>query len=276
MSSEDGSHGVSKECSLFSLARTLLLQVLWSRRVLPNGPLLLSLQVVSPSLQERVIQEQRLSLGASTLETPPTSGPPSPVPLPSPEPPRAPLEQPQEQPADAVNHADSSKLQQKGAERTDRASGDRRDKVEAPSIASAATPPKTSKGPSTLHSEQLRLVDDQMRFQSQSQLLSETPSPLSPEDSGVDVGGAGPSAAQAEAAAKYAGLQEIFNEDLEEIRELGSGTFGTVHYGKWRGTDVAIKRLKASVFNGGDDEDRTVSCSDVTLLNVLNEVFLRF
>ena len=69
----------------------------------------------------------------------------------------------------------------------------------------------------------------------------------------------GPSAAQAEKEAKYAGLQEIFDGDLEEIRELGSGTFGTVHYGKWRGTDVAIKRLKASVFSGGDDEDKTVS-----------------
>lgn len=38
------------------------------------------------------------------------------------------------------------------------------------------------------------------------------------------------------------------NDDLEELRELGSGSFGTVYHGKWRGTDVAIKRIKKSCF----------------------------
>ncbi|KAG2679630.1 hypothetical protein I3760_11G059200 [Carya illinoinensis] len=33
-------------------------------------------------------------------------------------------------------------------------------------------------------------------------------------------------------------LQIIMNEDLEELKELGSGTFGTVYHGKWRGTDT--------------------------------------
>ncbi|KAJ7535104.1 hypothetical protein O6H91_12G018500 [Diphasiastrum complanatum] len=46
------------------------------------------------------------------------------------------------------------------------------------------------------------------------------------------------------------GLQTIKNSDLEEIRELGSGNFGTVYHGKWRGSDVAIKRIKASCFSG--------------------------
>ncbi|XP_039163569.1 cytoplasmic tyrosine-protein kinase BMX-like [Eucalyptus grandis] len=40
-------------------------------------------------------------------------------------------------------------------------------------------------------------------------------------------------------------LQIIKNSDLEELRELGSGTYGTVYHGKWRGTDVAIKRINA-------------------------------
>ncbi|KAI3914094.1 hypothetical protein MKW92_052203 [Papaver armeniacum] len=48
----------------------------------------------------------------------------------------------------------------------------------------------------------------------------------------------------AEMEAGVYGLQIIKNADLEELRELGSGTFGTVYHGKWRGTDVAIKRLK--------------------------------
>lgn len=43
-------------------------------------------------------------------------------------------------------------------------------------------------------------------------------------------------------------LQIIKNSDLEEMRELGSGTYGTVFHGKWRGTDVAIKRIKSSCF----------------------------
>ncbi|KAF4350017.1 hypothetical protein F8388_017595 [Cannabis sativa] len=49
-------------------------------------------------------------------------------------------------------------------------------------------------------------------------------------------------------------LQAIKDEDLEELRELGSGTFGTVYHGKWRGTDVAIKRIKKSCFTGRSSE----------------------
>lgn len=58
---------------------------------------------------------------------------------------------------------------------------------------------------------------------------------------------------------KLSHLQTILNADLEEMRELGSGTFGTVYHGKWRGTDVAIKRIKASCFAGRPAErDRLV------------------
>eukprot|EP00250_Pteridium_aquilinum_P016311 c23044_g1_i1 orf=626-5191(+) len=67
-------------------------------------------------------------------------------------------------------------------------------------------------------------------------------------------------AAIAEAEAVSRGLQTIKNADLEELRELGSGTFGTVYYGKWRGTDVAIKRIKSSCFSGRPSErDRLIA-----------------
>lgn len=49
-------------------------------------------------------------------------------------------------------------------------------------------------------------------------------------------------------------MQTIRNDDLEEIRELGSGTYGAVFHGKWRGSDVAIKRIKASCFAGKPSE----------------------
>lgn len=54
-------------------------------------------------------------------------------------------------------------------------------------------------------------------------------------------------------------LQIIKNEDLEELRELGSGTFGTVYHGKWRGTDVAIKRIKKSCFTGRSSEQERLT-----------------
>ncbi|KAJ0262100.1 Serine-threonine/tyrosine-protein kinase [Hirschfeldia incana] len=55
-------------------------------------------------------------------------------------------------------------------------------------------------------------------------------------------------------------LQVIKNDDLEELKELGSGTFGTVYHGKWRGTDVAIKRIKRSCFIGrSSEQDRLTS-----------------
>ncbi|CAN1810120.1 Serine/threonine-protein kinase EDR1 [Linum perenne] len=54
-------------------------------------------------------------------------------------------------------------------------------------------------------------------------------------------------------------LQIIHNEDLEELRELGSGTFGTVYHGKWRGSDVAIKRIKKSCFTGRSSEQERLT-----------------
>ncbi|XP_065849707.1 uncharacterized protein [Euphorbia lathyris] len=59
---------------------------------------------------------------------------------------------------------------------------------------------------------------------------------------------------KAEAEAFERGLQTIKNDDLEEIRELGSGTYGAVYHGKWKGSDVAIKRIKASCFAGRPSE----------------------
>ncbi|XP_048227623.1 uncharacterized protein LOC8277895 isoform X2 [Ricinus communis] len=59
---------------------------------------------------------------------------------------------------------------------------------------------------------------------------------------------------KAEEEAIERGLQTIKNDDLEEIRELGSGTYGAVYHGKWKGSDVAIKRIKASCFAGRPSE----------------------
>ncbi|XP_039123171.1 uncharacterized protein LOC120259616 [Dioscorea cayenensis subsp. rotundata] len=75
---------------------------------------------------------------------------------------------------------------------------------------------------------------------------------LEHEDAKVD--GETNESMDAEKEAGIYGLQIIKNADLEEIRELGSGTFGTVYYGKWRGTDVAIKRIKKSCFAGRSSE----------------------
>ncbi|KAG8370872.1 hypothetical protein BUALT_Bualt13G0028500 [Buddleja alternifolia] len=63
----------------------------------------------------------------------------------------------------------------------------------------------------------------------------------------------------AEMEADIYGLQIIKNADLEELRELGAGTYGTVYYGKWRGTDVAIKRLKKACFSGRSSEQERLT-----------------
>ncbi|KAJ6713789.1 KINASE SUPERFAMILY WITH OCTICOSAPEPTIDE/PHOX/BEM1P DOMAIN-CONTAINING PROTEIN [Salix viminalis] len=47
--------------------------------------------------------------------------------------------------------------------------------------------------------------------------------------------------------------------DIEEVQELGSGTYGTVYYGKWRGSDVAIKRIKRSCFSGNSSEQERLT-----------------
>lgn len=68
-------------------------------------------------------------------------------------------------------------------------------------------------------------------------------------------------------------LQIIENRDLEELRELGSGTYGTVYHGKWRGTDVAIKRIKKSCFVGRSSEQEKLSSEfwhEATILSNLH------
>ncbi|KAK5841031.1 uncharacterized protein LOC108475308 [Gossypium arboreum] len=55
------------------------------------------------------------------------------------------------------------------------------------------------------------------------------------------------------------GLQIIKNADIEELQELGSGTFGTVYYAKWRGTEVAVKRIKEGCFSGRPSEQERLT-----------------
>ncbi|KAJ0730141.1 putative protein kinase TKL-Pl-6 family [Helianthus annuus] len=77
-------------------------------------------------------------------------------------------------------------------------------------------------------------------------------------DSG-DVANVNSGSVTAEVEAGIHGLQIIKNGDLEELRELGSGTFGTVYHGKWRGTDVAIKRIRKSCFAGKSSEQERLT-----------------
>ncbi|KAI3782908.1 hypothetical protein L2E82_12966 [Cichorium intybus] len=63
----------------------------------------------------------------------------------------------------------------------------------------------------------------------------------------------------AEMEADMYGLQIIKNAELEELRELGSGTYGTVYHGRWRGSDVAIKRIKKSCFAGRSSEEERLT-----------------
>ncbi|KAK9733877.1 hypothetical protein RND81_04G098500 [Saponaria officinalis] len=53
--------------------------------------------------------------------------------------------------------------------------------------------------------------------------------------------------------------QIIRNADIEELKELGSGTYGTVYHGKWRGSDVAVKRIKKSCFSGRSSEQERLT-----------------
>ncbi|XP_076930960.1 RAF-like serine/threonine-protein kinase 20 [Bidens hawaiensis] len=63
----------------------------------------------------------------------------------------------------------------------------------------------------------------------------------------------------AEMEADMYGLQIIKDAELEELRELGSGTYGTVYHGRWRGSDVAIKRIKKSCFSGRSSEQERLT-----------------
>ncbi|KAJ9565098.1 hypothetical protein OSB04_001064 [Centaurea solstitialis] len=89
-----------------------------------------------------------------------------------------------------------------------------------------------------------------------------TLSDLSIKDAGINNEGQdGPfnNALIAEMEADMYGLQIIKNAELEELRELGSGTYGTVYHGRWRGSDVAIKRIKKSCFSGRSSEQERLT-----------------
>lgn len=76
---------------------------------------------------------------------------------------------------------------------------------------------------------------------------------------------------------RFLPLQIIKNKDLEELRELGSGTYGTVYHGKWKGSDVAIKRIKKSCFTGrSSEQERLVSLSVDCIENSLSLPLSRF
>lgn len=63
---------------------------------------------------------------------------------------------------------------------------------------------------------------------------------------------------------------------MEELRELGSGTFGTVYHGKWRGTDVAIKRINERCFAGKPSEQERMVSVIISLIDYLINAFAYF
>ncbi|KAI3801125.1 hypothetical protein L1987_29228 [Smallanthus sonchifolius] len=65
-------------------------------------------------------------------------------------------------------------------------------------------------------------------------------------------------ALKAEMEADMYGLQIIKNAELEELKELGSGTYGTVYHGRWHGSDV-VKRIKKSCFAGRSSEEERLT-----------------
>ncbi|KAE8677573.1 Detected protein of unknown function [Hibiscus syriacus] len=81
-------------------------------------------------------------------------------------------------------------------------------------------------------------------------------------------------AKKVEIEAEIHGLQIIKNADIEELQELGSGTFGTVYYAKWRGTDVAVKRIKESCFSGRPSERERLNCPLASNITQLLETYL--
>ncbi|RYQ98534.1 uncharacterized protein LOC107609939 isoform X1 [Arachis ipaensis] len=71
-------------------------------------------------------------------------------------------------------------------------------------------------------------------------------------------------------ASDVGGLQVIKNCDLEKLIELGSRTFGTVYHGKWRGTDVVIKRITDRCFaRKPSEQERMVYFSLIMFLSSL-------
>nr|GFC22434.1 kinase superfamily protein with octicosapeptide/Phox/Bem1p domain, putative isoform 4 [Tanacetum cinerariifolium] len=62
------------------------------------------------------------------------------------------------------------------------------------------------------------------------------------------------------------------NNDFDKLRELGHGTFGTIYHGKWRGNDVAIKRINDTYFAGKASEQEHLGnlCTEAIKLAYLH------
>ncbi|CAI9771190.1 unnamed protein product [Fraxinus pennsylvanica] len=113
-------------------------------------------------------------------------------------------------------------------------------------------PPNVPSSSTAIPHVQDETTDVSISYGEETQSGSFVPESDSDDDKGAkdDKGESISDAAIIEMEAGIYGLQIIKNSDLEDMQELGSGTFGTVFHGKWRGTDVAIKRIKKSCFAG--------------------------
>ena len=57
---------------------------------------------------------------------------------------------------------------------------------------------------------------------------------------------------------------------MQEIRELGTGGFATVFLAKWRGQDVAVKKMKS---DGVGIDQFEEFCQEMTLMRYVNNIF---
>lgn len=66
-------------------------------------------------------------------------------------------------------------------------------------------------------------------------------------------------------------VDQNYETEIQEIRELGTGGFATVYLAKWRGKDVAVKKMKGSNVDLDQFEE---FCQEMTLMTCVLLLFI--